>query len=92
MKNSKSAGIDDVTTELMKYGPLNEITKRIATSLNHIAEHRDTPDEFHKGIRVPIYIPGKPKGPYTILKPIIMLSVTRKFLSICMIKRNPEKL
>ena len=47
MKNNKSAGIDDVTSELIKYGPLNEISKRIAYLLNHVAEHGDTPVEIH---------------------------------------------
>ena len=31
MKNNKSAGIDDVTSELIKFGPLNEISKRITS-------------------------------------------------------------
>ena len=92
MKNNKSAGIDDVTTELIKYGPLNEISTRIASLLNHIAEHGDTPEEIHKGILVPFQKPGKPKGPCENLRPIILLSVIRKILSICMIRRTTEKL
>ena len=65
MKNNKSVGIDDVTSELIKYGPLNEMSKRIASLLNHIAEHRDTPEEIHKGILVLFRKPEKPKGPCT---------------------------
>ena len=84
--------IDDVTTELIKYGPLNEISTRIASLLNHIAEHGDTPEEIHKGILVPFQKPGKPKGPCENLRPIILLSVIRKILSICMIRRTTEKL
>ena len=49
MKNNKSAGIDDVTSELIKFGPLNEISKRIASLFNHIAEHGDPSEEIHKG-------------------------------------------
>ena len=92
MKNNKSAGIDDVTSELIKYGPLNEISKRIAYLLNHVAEHGDTPEEIHKGILVPFQKPGKPKGSCANLRPIILLSVIRKILSICMIRRTTEKL
>ena len=65
---------------------------RIASLLNHIAEHGDTPEEIHKGILVPFQKPGKPKGPCTNLRPIILLSVIRKILSICMIRRTTEKL
>ena len=36
--------------------------------------------------------PGKPKGPCVNLRPIILLSVIRKILSICMIRRTIEKL
>ena len=66
MKNNKRAGIDDVTSELIKFRPLNEISKRIASLFNHIAEHGDTQKEIHKGILVPLQKPRKPKDPAQI--------------------------
>ena len=66
MKNNKSAGIDDVPSELIKYGPLNEMSKRIASLLNHIAEHGGTPEEIHKGHSFPFKNPENQKDPAQI--------------------------
>lgn len=36
--------------------------------------------------------PGKPKGPTENLRPIILLSVLRKILAVCLMKRIGERL
>jgi len=57
-----------------------------------MAETGECPSEISKGILVPIPKPGKPQGPPANLRPIILLSVLRKILSICMLNRIANKL
>ena len=62
MKNNKSAGIDNVVAEQLKYGP-REITQGITDLLNSIAKTGNHPKEVKKGILIPLPKPGKKKGP-----------------------------
>ena len=92
MKNNKSAGVDKMNIELIKYGPREELVKRITSLMNQMAETGNTPKELHSGILIPFQKPGKPKGPCANLRPIILLSTLRKILSICIIRRVTDKL
>ena len=91
LKNNKSPGIDCLNAELIKYGP-EEVFQEIADTLNEIAKTGESPNELTKGILVPIPKPGKPQGPPSNLRPVILLSVLRKILSICMLRRIGEKM
>ena len=91
LKNNKSAGIDDIHAEQLKYGP-DIINKYIAEILNDIAKTGDYPEELKHGILVPLPKPGKKKGPVENLRPIILLSIVRKILAICLIRRINNKL
>ena len=50
------------------------------------------PCELKIGILTPIPKPGKSKGPRENLRPIILLSVLRKILTICLIRRTWDRL
>ena len=83
MKNNKSPGID-LRTEQMKYGP-QIVTSMIAEILNKSAETGDKPTQISNGILLTLQKPGKKQGPCTNLRPIILFSVLRKILAICLI-------
>ena len=91
LKSNKSPGLDNLQAELIKHGP-KEIHERIANLLNDIAKTGTFPKEIKEGILVPLPKPGKPQGPPENLRPIILLSVIRKILAICMIRRTIDKL
>lgn len=91
MKNGKSAGIDGISAELIKYAPPS-ITKDIAELLNIAAETGQHPTEMETGILTPLPKPGKRKSPPANLRPVILLSLLRKTLAICMIRRAWSKL
>ena len=89
MKNGKSCGEDCIYVEMIKYSP-PEIHQKIADILNNLDE--DTPEEVIRGILSALPKPGKPKGPPANLRPIILLSVLRKILTIIMLKRTWSRL
>ena len=91
LKNNKSTGIDDISAEMIKYSP-KIVYQQIADIFNEMAKTGNIPDEVIEGVLVPLPKPGKPQGPPANLTPIILLSILRKILAICMIKRIPEKI
>ena len=86
MKNRKSVGEDGLNAEYVKYGP-TEIRNGIAILLNTIAKTGKYPAEIKSGTLAPIPKPGKKQGPQANLRPIILLSIIRKILAICLIRR-----
>ena len=86
LKSGKSAGIDQLNAELIKYAP-EDIHNEIADIYNNMAETGDSPDELTQGLLSPLQKPGKPRGPTSNLRPIILLSIIRKILTICMLDR-----
>ena len=90
LRNNKSAGKDNICAELLKYSP-EVIHSRIADIFNSIARSGEYPEELKGGILVPLPKPGKPQGPPANLRPIILLSVIRKILAICMIWKTSQK-
>ena len=91
MKNQKSVGEDGLHAEYVKYGP-PEIPNGIATLLNTIARTGKYPAEIKPGIFTPLPKPGKKQGPPANLRPIILLSIIRKILAICLIRRCWDRL
>ena len=84
MKNGKSCGEDGIFVEMIKYAP-NEIHQKIADILNKL--HESVPEEIITGLLSALPKPGKVKGPPENLRPIILLSVLRKILTIIMLRR-----
>ena len=64
----------------------------LADIYNNISETGEHPPELTLGIITPLQKPGKPKGPVQNLRPIMLLSMIRKVLAICMKKRIVDKL
>ena len=92
LKNGKSVGIDNLTAEHIKYAP-PIIHQNIANIFNDIAENGSAPEELTTGILAPLQKPPpKKKGPRENLRPIMLLSVIRKLLTICLIKRTWERI
>ncbi len=76
---------------MIKYG-LKIFHQEIAEILNGIAKTGKHPVEIKKRILIPIPKPGKKQWPPGHLRPIILLSIIRKFLAICMIRRTAHKI
>ena len=86
MKNGKSAGPDKLEVEFIKYAPI-EIHQEIANIFNTITKTGEELRELVFGLLRPLQKPGKTKGPVENLRPIILLSVIRKILTIIMLDR-----
>ena len=91
LRNNKSAGADELKAEQLKHGP-DIVISQIAHILNTIAETGNYPEEVKLGMLVPLQKPGKPKGPPSSLRPIILLSILRKILAICLLRRISNKI
>ena len=76
---------------MIKYSP-KTVYQQIADIFSEMAKTGNIPDEVIEGILVPLPKPGKPQGPHANLRAIILLSILRKILAICMIKRIQEKI
>ena len=91
LRNNKAAGIDQIKSEHLKNSP-DEIPQIIADIFNTTAETGNNPMEIKVGILTPLIKNLKNQGPCTNLRPIILLSLLRKILAICMINRIGKKL
>ena len=63
------------------------VHETIAEILNETAKTGEYPTELNSGILNPLQKPGKKCGPCTNLRPIILLSILRKTLAICLLER-----
>ena len=91
LKNGKSAVTDETYVELLKYAP-EEVHKEIANIFNRFADTGEDTVELNIGIPKPLKKTGKTSGPPENLRPIMLLSVLRKLLTICMISRTWDRL
>ena len=66
--------------------------KKHADTYNNIAATGKHPNEITYWILRALQKPGKPKGPTSNLRPIILLSVLRKILAVCIMKRINSRL
>ena len=81
LKNNKSPGMNQIDVELIKYSL--GIVYEIADIYNNVAATGKHPNEITH---------GKSKGPTSNLQPIIILSVLRKILAVCVMKRINSRL
>jgi hypothetical protein len=86
MSNGKSPGHDNIRAELLKYGTDN-LHQTVCNILNNIFEKQDNAD-IGKGMIVPLQKPGKAKGIVKNLRPVTLLSVLRKLLSLITTNRT----
>ena len=89
LKNNKSPGDDEVVVELVKQLPI-QIYDEIADIYNITAATGEHPKELVEGLLCALQKPGKKKGPPENLRPIILLSILRKILAVCMMNRIGE--
>ena len=68
------------------------IYKQIANIYNSTAATGDVPKALVHGLLYPIQKPGKAKGPPENLRPIILLSILRKILTIALLRRIWDRL
>ena len=81
MSNNKSPGDDEMTIEMVKYGP-SELINEIANTLNSMLEQHDLRGtDIGKSVLITIQKPGKEAGPVENLRPINLLNTIRKILS-----------
>ena len=90
LKNNKATGSDGVHAELIKYGT-NELYQQIANLLHKTCETGEYPQEIRRGILTPLAKPPK-KDERVNVRPIILLSVFRKMITIGLIDRCWERL
>ena len=76
LKNNISPGMDQINVELIKYSP-EVVYEKIADIYNNIAAIGKHANEITHGTLRALQKPGKPKGPTSNFRPIILLSVFR---------------
>ena len=91
IKNGKASGPDDLNPEFIKYAP-PEIHTEMAEIYNKMAETGEHPKEINHSILSPLQKPGKKKGYTTNLRPIMLISILRKTLTIALINRTWERI
>eukprot|EP00795_Rhopilema_esculentum_P017828 gene17828-9525_t len=90
LKNNKAAGCDNIIAEQLKHSP-EIVAEEIATIFNDMVRTGKYPEEIKKGILIPLQKPGKEKGPTVNLRPIMLMTMLRKTLALCMLERiNPR--
>ena len=85
LKNNKAAGPDHLPAELFKYAPA-DLHSHLATLYNRSIEEGQHMT-MGEGVLIPIQKSGKPKGPASSLRPIVLLNVLRKLLSLIVLSR-----
>ena len=75
---------------MLKYGS-DELFEEITLILNGVATTGEYPDFTH-GILTPLQNPGKARGPTENLQPIILFSLLRKILAICLLERSKAQI
>ena len=78
-------GDDNLNAELVQYGP-PEIYEGIAKLLNRLAINGECPKQIKQDIHKALQKPWKKKELSSNLRPILLFSVIRKLLAICMIR------
>ena len=83
--------MDQINVVPIRYSP-EAVYEKIADIHNNNAAKRKHPNEITHGILRALQKPEKPKGPTSNLRPIILLSVLRKILAVCIMKRINSRL
>ena len=91
LHKGKSSPVGDMEAELIKSSP-NCTFELIANLINEIAATGNMPPDINIANLIPLPKPGKPKGPIENLRPIMLLTTTRKLLAICLLKRIEKRL
>ena len=85
LKNGKSTGPDDISAELLKAAG-KEGAVLVADVIN-TSFSRHEPLNIGEGFLIAVQKPGKQAGPKSHLRPIVLLSLLRKILSLAVLER-----
>lgn len=85
LKNGKAAGHDNIKAEFIKYGG-DKLHKTICRVINAFFEGGEV--DIGRGIIVPLQKPGKKAGVLKNLRPVTLLPVIRKIMSLIIINRT----
>ena len=80
LNSGRACGHDDLPADLLK-STADLIAPAIAAIFNDALEHHESLDTG-KGVLILLQKPGKPVGPLTSVRPIVLLSALRKTLSL----------
>ena len=89
LNSGRACGHNDLPADLMK-STADLIAPSIATIFNDVLEHHE-PLDIGKGVLILLQKPGKPVGPLTSVRPIVLLSALRKTLSLIVLSRIATK-
>ena len=89
LNTGRASGHDDIPAEFLKCSA-ELISHTIANIFNDALQHHELLD-IGKGVLILVQKPGKPTGPLTSLRPIVLLSVLRKTLSLIVLSRIAPK-
>lgn len=86
LKNGKSAGVDRISGEMIKYGP-QEICDRLVKLFNTCFGRGEVPSDFKKAVIVPVYKGKGSKSECQNYRGISLLSVVGKLYGRLLINR-----
>ena len=89
LNSGRACGHDDLPADLLK-STADLIAPAIADIFNDALEHHE-PLDRGKGVLILLQKPGKPVGPLTSVRPIVLLSALRKTLSLVVLSRIATK-
>ena len=87
--SGRACCLDDLPADLLK-STADLIAPSVAAICNESLEHHD-PSDISKGLLILLQTPGKPVGPLTSVRPIVLLSSLRKALSLIVVSRIATK-
>ena len=89
LNSGRASGHDDLPADLLK-STADLIAPLIAAIFYDALEHHE-PLDIGKGVLILLQKPGKPVGPLTSVRPIVLLSALRKTLSLVVLSRIATK-
>ena len=89
LNSGRACGHDDLPADLLK-STADLIAPSIATIFNDALEHHE-PLDIGKGVLIFLQKLGKPVGPLTSVRPIVLLPALRKTLSLIVLSRIATK-
>ena len=89
LNSGRACGHDDLPADLLK-STADLIAPAIAEIFNDALEHHE-PLDIGKGVLILLQKPGKPVGPLTSVRPIVLLSALQKTLSLVVLSRIATK-
>ena len=87
LKSGKAVGIDNVPGEVIKALNQTLLPEELAKAFNESFEKNIHIEAIGAGILTPLAKPGKPRGPVKSIRPLTLLNVSRKILSLVVLNR-----